>query len=178
MNENFVAINLIDGDGKALVHYPIIYFWDGDNTLEESLYDKDFINYITPHITTSNFHNSFITLIYTFKNDNEDILYHQDKFFIKDLYNLDIFDLKKKYLWEILNFLYKCAYKTDYNDDHETKFDVVGLYKSLVSKYPKKINETVVSNFIQSKLKDNYENISNDEIKQINQIFIEEINNN
>lgn len=170
-SDNFVSINLIEENGKSLFTYPIIYYWDGNTKIEDSLLDSRFIKYISTAITTNNFHSTIIYLIYTFINESGEIMYHQDKFELKNIFTIQSFSLDKEYLWEVLNFLYKCAYKENYSK----KYDFKNIFDELVKKYPKKINETVISNFIQSKLKETYKDITDVDIKLIIEKFYEVI---
>ena len=86
-------------------------------------------------------------------------------------YDIDNFDLKRKYLWNVMNFLYVCAYKKDY----ENVFEFKKIYNALLSKYPKKITPTVVANFIESHLLEKYPNIKEGDVKLITEKFYNEI---
>lgn len=167
----FVAINFLDTNQKSLFEYPIIYYWDGNNNINESLKDESLIEVISEKITNFNFYNLSIKRIYTYFDDENNLKYQEDSIPIKDIYDIETFNLDSKYLWEVLNFLYKCAYKKDY----EEPYKFVEVYNALITKYPNKINVNVISNYIKSKLNETYSDMPNSDINKIIKKFYEEI---
>lgn len=172
-DRQFIAINFLDNNQKSLFEFPIIYYWDGNDDINDALKDKDFIYHISTKINKSNFYNVSIKRIYTYFDSEDNLKYQEDSICIKDIYDIETFNLDNEYLWEILNFLYKCAYKEDY----KTKYDYLNVYKDLLKKYPKKINANTITNYIQAKLVETYPNIENSDIQKIIKKFYKEIEN-
>ena len=171
MNNNFVALNIIEGKNISLFPQPIVYYWDGNSELIDALKEKKFMDFISSKITTANYYETVIHMVYVYTDDEDNIFHNIKKFKISDIYDIDNFDLKRKYLWNVMNFLYVCAYKKDY----ENVFEFKKIYNALLSKYPKKITPTVVANFIESHLLEKYPNIKEGDVKLITEKFYNEI---
>lgn len=171
MDNNFVALNIIEHDNITLFAQPIIYFWDGKSSLDESLHEERFKQFISSKITPSNFYNTTIHMVYVYTDDEDNISHNINKFHLSDIYNVNDFDLSRKYLWEIMNYLYMCAFKQEY----DKMFDFKTIYESLLAKYPKKISPNVIANFIESYLSDKYPNMKKSDIELIKDKLYNEI---
>lgn len=171
MDNNFVAINLIEDNRLTLFTFPIVYYWDGDNKIEDALKEKQFLDYISPKISIENYNKTKISMVYVYYDEDEKSHYNNQEFNLQDIYELKTFDLENKYLWQVLNFLYKCAYKKDYEDVYKYK----EIFNALQSKYPKKITPPVVSNFIKSHLLEKFPEMKESDVNLIIEKFYNEI---
>lgn len=171
MDSNFVAINLIEDKDITLFPYPIVYYWDGSSKIEDALKEKQFLDYISSKISIENFNKIKITMVYIYFDEDGESHYNNQEFNLQDIYELNIFDLENKYLWSVLNFLYKCAYKKDYENVYKYK----EIFNALQSKYPKKITPIVVSNFIKSHLSEKYPEMKETNVNLIIEKFYNEI---
>lgn len=161
MNDAVLAINIFDND--ILINkdnVPVLFYWNRTDDVILSLQNSDdFKHFIKNKI--SHYDNSYISFIYYELDDNNDeteekhITYkHQN---IQDIFSLDILDK----FWINLVFdyfldLYKLSYKEDFKFVEKSDKQITEIYNKIKNKYKKKINVETITNYINSKLKEDF----------------------
>jgi hypothetical protein len=163
-SENFISINIVDTNtGKIFNEYPFIWLSSYEDLETSFLNNEDFINKLKQYITDFNLYKN--SVIYTiFITEDKEII--KENYKIADKYSLSDLDLINKYINQILSYLYKCVYK-----ENPVDLDLISIYNKLKIKHPNKINKEVISNYIQSQIRENNYNLSDFEINEILNYF-------
>lgn len=160
--DSLVAINIInnENDKKELLNktnFPILYYWDGENSLTESIKnDVDFKQYCLSICNNLDIYlNSKIHYFYfKFKDDTDDYT-EFDELPLTDIIKLDEFNdnsIYINYLIYLFKRLYFNAYKTEYNTELNNIDIIEDIYKQIKNKFSTRISKTTIINWVRSRL--------------------------
>ena len=178
-----ISLNFIIQDNKNnsiclnTSNYPILYYWDGQETIFEAMIkDDSFINLLTTqYCTVDNYSN---INIYMNEFDLNSNIYNQEIIELQKQMPLTLEilqNLSYSYIETILIDLYKISVKEDYKILVESHIDnIINIYTILKSRYKERISQETLKQYILSQLQQKYKlNKSNCEhiIKLYNDII-------
>lgn len=172
-----ISLNFINKNNICLNpdNYPIIYFWDGYNTIFDTmLEDVNFINLLTSqYCTVENYTNINIYMNeydLELESYSQEILELQSKMPL----NLEILhQLAYKYIETILIDLHKISLKKDFEELSESSVDnIIKIYTILENKYKERISYETLKKYILSQLQQKY-NLNNDNCEYIINLYSE-----
>ena len=160
-----VSLNFIKQDNKNNSiclnpsNYPILYYWDGQETIFEAMIkDDSFINLLTTQYCTVDNYSNINIYMNEFDLDNNS--YNQEIIELQKQMPLTIDILQNlaySYIETILIDLHKISIKEDYKLLVESHIDnIINIYTILKSKYKERISQETLKQYILSQLQQKY----------------------
>lgn len=152
---NFVKTNLLNP-----TKFPLLFYWNGENTvIEEMTNNEDFMELVVNKYCTIELYS--YTTIYLIEYDIDNDKYEQINIPIQKFLSIEndrLYNLRYKYIEEILLNLYKISMKEEYKLLVESDIDnIVNIYTILKNKYKERINPETLQKYILSQLQQVYQ---------------------
>jgi len=154
-NDTLVAINLTNGT-KLLnpTKRPILFYWDGTGDLHNDIIgSEELVKILKDNCFTYEDYIKICIDYFKFDYIDDEEVYKEETIPLCSFVQLsDLPDI----IWisEVqphFNYLYNCSFKEDYVFTENLLNDFKDIYNKLKEKYPDKISETTVLNYIRSK---------------------------
>lgn len=155
-NDTLVAINLTNGT-KLLnpTKTPILFYWDGNGNLHDDIINsEELIEILISNCNTYEDYKQICISYFKFDYVNNEEVYSEETAHLNSFKKLS--DLSDN-IWinEVkphFEYLYNCSFKEDFVFSDNCCKDMKIIYDKLKEKYPNKISETTVVNYIRSKI--------------------------
>ena len=168
MKNNLVSLNIINTTNNTLLNktqYPILFYWDGEGELVESLKTQNnFIDYVYDVcLNINNYSDSSIKMFHYAYNDNDEDIYNEYDVSVQDLIPLssltDIYiSFVYTYIYLIFKGLYNQSLKKDFedNDDMSLIDKIKLMYNTIQNKFSARFVKSTVTKYVMSQLDETY----------------------
>jgi hypothetical protein len=171
-NGGIVALNIfvkdeIINDGGI----PILFYWNFENDLIGELKENEALqSFIKKNVKAKDFGDTSISGIYfnnNFTEDSDDDEYKTFASSLQSMYNIETFNYDLDILHEIFTALYLTSFKQIYGGNLTKEDGILDIIRKLKEKYPSRISYTVLRNYIQTQLRDTFDNLTEENKSQV-----------
>ena len=168
--EGYLALNVIKNQNEIINQIPILFYWNGEDDIKESLKANNFIDKIISMTCFDDdfyLHSKIYYAGYVKYADDSD-LYEDSTISFQELYSLDEIGNKLFYILFIKKY-FEALYKSVFIEVYDVALnfdegDIVNIYEKIQNKYPQRVTKETFINYIRSELlKDNQ--LSNENIE-------------